>query len=525
MSRAGKFIPGGGNKPGESAGRTGPIRAPVPGTPGPEPAPAKKGGSLPGSSLRKPVAKGLRPWIVLMSGFVCCVLVSFAWYEFALVPAKLQAQADRQHLIDLQKQMDDQKAEDARKLAELQATKAKERATLTVSSIPPGATVTIGDIHKPAPATFDDLIPGPITVTIHLDGYADFKKDLNVFADKPTDLGTITLSQKAGNLSITSPQSDVEYSLTGADGYAKQGTVPAVLEKLPIGDYQLSAWQNDWKLPVIPVTIRDQETITKEIKFPYGNLTILTIPAGATVRREHTIVGKTPYSLPNIHPGDFTFSVDLPPYTVERFSVTVPDFGNITKTITLQQGKDFIAACGMPMVWIPDGDFWAGKYLVRQSDFEKIADSNPSYFRRPNRPVEQISWDAATAFCEKLTAYEKAKGKLPAGYHYALPTESQWSTFSADADINQAAMSRTTTLSSTQDVGASEPNKYGLYDTLGNVWEWCSDAFDAKGNHSLRGGNWLSSAENFPNSDTRQAATPKYSDRFTGFRVVLVPNN
>jgi formylglycine-generating enzyme required for sulfatase activity len=86
-------------------------------------------------------------------------------------------------------------------------------------------------------------------------------------------------------------------------------------------------------------------------------------------------------------------------------------------------------------------------------------------------------------------------------------------------------MSRSTTLSSTQDVGSSEPNKYGLYDTLGNVWEWCADAFDDRGDHSLRGGSWLSSMENFPNAETRSAGGPKYSDRFIGFRVVLVPNN
>src|ERR1700761_5776685 len=97
MSRAGKFIPGGsGNKSGDPANRTGPIRAPAPGaTPG-EPAP-KKAGGLGASLIKKPVAKGLRLPIVIMSGAVCCLLVSFAWYEFALVPAKLAADAEKQH--------------------------------------------------------------------------------------------------------------------------------------------------------------------------------------------------------------------------------------------------------------------------------------------------------------------------------------------------------------------------------------------------------------------------------------------
>jgi formylglycine-generating enzyme required for sulfatase activity len=84
-------------------------------------------------------------------------------------------------------------------------------------------------------------------------------------------------------------------------------------------------------------------------------------------------------------------------------------------------------------------------------------------------------------------------------------------------------MSRNTTLASTQDAGYSEPNKYGLYDTLGNVWEWCLET-DDKGNHSVRGGGWLSSPENFPGPDTRNMAVPNFADKFTGFRVVLTPN-
>ncbi|HEY0255873.1 MAG TPA: SUMF1/EgtB/PvdO family nonheme iron enzyme, partial [Candidatus Methylacidiphilales bacterium] len=222
-------------------------------------------------------------------------------------------------------------------------------------------------------------------------------------------------------------------------------------------------------------------------------------------------------------PGTLNISVDLPPYTIQQFVLSVPDFGTASRDVVLKKDQDFIAACGMDMVWIPDG-YWVGKYEVRQSEFETVGGFNPSYFRRPNRPVDSISWEAATAFCDKLNQYERKAGKLPAGYHYTLPTESQWASFSADADINQAAMSRNgISLSSTQEVGVSEPNKYGLYDTLGNVWEWCSDQ-DDRGNHSVRGGGWLSSGENFPNADTRNMATPKSADRFTGFRVVLVPN-
>jgi len=470
------------------------------------------------------VAKGLRLPIAIMSAFVCCLLVSVAWYTLAYLPAIRGRDAAQQAALDFQKQLADQQAADqAAKEAAAKAL-AAEHCILTVDSNPTGATVTIGDFRKTTPANFTDIIPGACTVVIHADGYEDYRQDVTVTTDKPTDLGTITLVQKTGNLSLTSPQSDVTYTMTGPGDYTHEGQLPDTLEKLPIGDYLVTASLQDWKLPPLPITIRDQENVQKEIKFPYAKVSILSAPPGATVREGRTVLGQTPLSLTQLRPGDMHLSVDLPPYTLQRLDLHVPDFGNVTKQVTLQQGKDFIAACGMPMVWVPDGGFWAGKYLVRQSDFETAGGNDPSTFRRPSRPVETISWDSASAFCDQLTQYERKAGKLPQGYHYTLPKESQWETFSADADIDQAATSRTTPLTSTQDVGYSEPNKYGIYDSIGNVWEWCMDNYDDKGDHSLRGGCWLSSTTDFPNADTRQAGGPTYADKFTGFRVVLVPN-
>ncbi len=527
MSRAGKFIPGGSGRKTTAvgvagSGKTGPIRAP--GAPGSKPPPSEgdskrifsKGG------LVKPVSKGQRFPIVLMSAMVSCMLFGAAYY-FAYLPEVHKAADANQQMINAQKKIADMQAAEqkAHELALQQKNNA--RATIVLSSKPLGANVTIGDAHKQTPATFNDILPGAVTVLIQAEGYRDYKQDLTVTADKPTDLGTIELVQKAGNLSLTSPQHDVSYTLTGPGDYKHDGQLPDKLQNLPVGDYQITASQNDWKLQPTIFTIHDQENAQKEIKFPYASLSITSTPSGATVRTGHTILGKTPLSLPQVKPGDLDLSVDLPPYTVQRLSVTLPEADTVSKDVRLKLDKDFIAACGMDMVWISDG-YWAGKYEVRQSEFETVAGFNPSFFRKPNRPVESVSWETATAFCEKLTQFERKAGKLPAGYHYALPSEPQWDAISADADINQAIMSRGgTTLSSTQDVGASEPNKYGLYDTLGNVWEWCLGV-DDKGNHSLRGGGWLSSTENFPSADTRNMAIPKTVDRFTGFRVVLVPN-
>jgi hypothetical protein len=528
MSRAGKFIPGGARKttglnnaPG--SGKTGPIRAPEPGAmPDGGGAGAKKPATK-GIGLIKPVAKGQRLPIVVMSGLVCCLLFLAAYY-FAYLPEVAKAQAAQQQVIDTQKKLDEMKAEELAKQAAAAQQSTPSQATLSVDSKPTGANVTIGSEHLQTPAKVTDLTPGKVTVLIQADGYEDYKQDVTVSGDKPLDMGAIELVPKAGSLSLTSPQDNVTYTLTAPNGHVYTGQIPDNLPNLPPGNYQLLAVQQDWKLPPVMLTIHDQENVQKEIKFPYASAMITSTPPGAIVRSGRTVLGQTPLSLTQQRPGTLNLSVDLSPYMTQRFALPLPEFGNVQKNVTLDQGRNFIAASGLPMIWLADG-FWAGKYLMPQSEFEAVAGYNPSSFRRSNLPVDSITWEDATAFCQKLTQYESKAGKLPAGYHYALPSETQWSELCADANIDLAAMSRSgTSLASTQEVGYSEPNKYGIFDALGNLWEWCSDT-DPQGNHSLRGGSWLSSPDNFPSADTRDTAAPKYTDRFTGFRVVLVPDS
>jgi hypothetical protein len=530
MSRAGKFIPGGSNK----GKRTGPIRAPDLTSPGGEGAPS--GDSTPGSGgkkklltvggLRKPITKSQKWPIYAMSAFVCCLLCSVAWYEFGYIPMKNKWEQEQADAAAAKKALADQQAADAAaekaRLAALTAAKG----VITVDSDPSSAKVTVGDTTKTTPAKIDALVPGNYTVTVKLDGYEDFQTNVVVTADAPVDLSTtpIKLVQKTGDLILSSPQSDVTYTLTGPNSYTHQGAVPDKITGLPVGDYTLTAAQKDWGLPPIPISISDHTENKKEVKFPYAKVTITSSPPGATVRNGRTVLGVTPVTLPPTRPGDLRLTVDLPPRTIQTVTIHVTDFADLSKNVPLPQEKDFIAACGMPMVWIADGNYWAAKYLFRQRDFEKVAGYNPSFFRGANLPVESISWESAQAFISKLNDYESKGGKLPQGYHYALPSESQWDQFNADADINTAAISTNTPLSSTQDVGYSAPNKYGLYDTLGNLWEWCTDDYDSNGNHSLRGGTWLSLPSNFSSASARQGGPPKDAEKFIGFRVVLVPN-
>ena len=140
--------------------------------------------------------------------------------------------------------------------------------------------------------------------------------------------------------------------------------------------------------------------------------------------------------------------------------------------------------------------FWMSKYETTQEEYLAVTGINPSYFTGDlKRPVEQVSWSNATDYCGKLTARERAAGRLPVGYAYRLPTEAEWeyacragtttttaygdslSSTQANFDGNYpyGGAAEGPYLNRTTAVGSYAPNAWGLYDMHGNVWEWCSD--------------------------------------------------
>ena len=139
--------------------------------------------------------------------------------------------------------------------------------------------------------------------------------------------------------------------------------------------------------------------------------------------------------------------------------------------------------------------FYLGKYEVTQAQWEKVMGSNPSRLKGSNRPVEQVSWNDAVAFCKKLTEIEKKAGRLPKGMAYQLPTEAQseyacragtgtifsWgnSASSTQANFNgtepYGGGAAGPNLQKTTDVGSYLANPWGFHDLHGNVHEWCAD--------------------------------------------------
>jgi sulfatase modifying factor 1 len=134
--------------------------------------------------------------------------------------------------------------------------------------------------------------------------------------------------------------------------------------------------------------------------------------------------------------------------------------------------------------------FLLGMHQVTQSQYERVAKENPSFFKGPDLPVEHLTWKAARRFCKLLSALPEERA---AGRRYRLPTEAEWeyacragttTTFNTgdSLDLHQArfATMERTSPKPTAPVGSYPPNAWGLYDMHGNVWEWTADWFSAK---------------------------------------------
>ncbi len=201
--------------------------------------------------------------------------------------------------------------------------------------------------------------------------------------------------------------------------------------------------------------------------------------------------------------------------------------------------------------------FFIGKYPVTQAQWRVIANTpqierklnpKPSRFNGDNLPVEQVSWEEAVEFCQRLSR--------ETGRDYRLPTEAEWEYACRAGTTTPFYFGKTITgklanynsgvtyfqerkvksKGAITSVGDFPPNAFGLYDLHGNVWEWCLDR--SHGNyegapidgsawlsdednvrHAVRGGSWYSFPR-FCRSASRYILPPDDRDFSFGFRVV-----
>lgn len=146
------------------------------------------------------------------------------------------------------------------------------------------------------------------------------------------------------------------------------------------------------------------------------------------------------------------------------------------------------------------------------------------------RPVRFVSYHAARAFCSWLT--EQLPPAL-SGFEARLPTEAEWEwAATLNASDGYPAVFADAAISTPLPVGSSEPGRLGIYDLLGNVWEWTGDwyhpgaylveddpAFPGT-QRVVRGGSWANDRRSITTA-SRGAQPPEWSTAFLGFRPVI----
>jgi len=214
------------------------------------------------------------------------------------------------------------------------------------------------------------------------------------------------------------------------------------------------------------------------------------------------------------------------------------------------------------------------KYQVTQVIWTEIMGNNPSTFKGENKPVETISWWDTLEFCNKLSEkyglipvynIDKKRGILTINQidgeisfpdkadfskteGFRLPTEIEWEWFAIggklankdekilDANkMEEEAWYYKNSGGRTNNVGLKKPNQLGIYDCIGNVWEWCYDttegdiesgklyvytALDSRKKYrEIRGGSWKN-GENTCTLFFRDYCDTFYADSTIGFRIV-----
>ncbi|MEQ9438726.1 MAG: SUMF1/EgtB/PvdO family nonheme iron enzyme [Cyclobacteriaceae bacterium] len=185
--------------------------------------------------------------------------------------------------------------------------------------------------------------------------------------------------------------------------------------------------------------------------------------------------------------------------------------------------------------------FLLAKHAVTQGLYFEVTGALPSTFKGKNKPVETVSWQDAIQFCnalstkvglapcydlgseeEVITFNDRANG-------YRLPTEAEWE-YACRAgsreirygELDKIAWYKENSQKTTHDVGLKAPNPWGLYDMLGNVWEWCSDIYDETvygAYRVFRGGGWYDEERGCLATNRRRSHPVSFKIDDLGFRL------
>lgn len=401
------------------------------------------------------------------------------------------------------------------------------------------------------PLAATTLPTGKYIVEVMLDGYDPLKQEIEVKAAE-SRVEKLELVRSTGSLLATVRPAEAMAEIRWA-GVSKPILSGQKLTGLPTGAYTLVARYKGWSV-TNQVTIRRNETFETVAALPFGSVRFESEPSGATVMRGKEELGVTPFTLNELPLGTAQFQMRL---TRHRFQdVAVPVQAQQQEVVKRklepfagpQPGmREWVNSLGMRFV--PVGNLWVCVWETRVKDFTKFYETTrynagagwrePGFAQTPAHPVVEVSWNDAQAFCRWL-AEKEGKDKVLEQAAYRLPTQAEWQQLlRLSYDPGEHLWGNAWPLPSelanladnlsydryafTSPVGSYKASKIGVFDLIGNVWEWCEDSAGPVKERAILGESWLQ----YPGSDLslqdRRSLEVGDRGRDIGFRIVLAP--
>ncbi len=231
----------------------------------------------------------------------------------------------------------------------------------------------------------------------------------------------------------------------------------------------------------------------------------------------------------------------------ENITITVKDVaftmvfvkgGTFQMGATEEQGSDAYDN-EKPAHSVTLSDYYIGETEVTQALWEAVMGDNPLYYKNPNLPMEDMSWEEGQLFITKLNQLTGKKFRFPteAEWEYAARggCKSRGYKYAGSNDFDEVAWTSENSEMDPHFVKQKSPNELGIYDMSGNVEEWCQDWYDEEyyskspsndpcnntkaDCHVGRGGNWNSASATSRVSYRNDF--PCLMNLFIGIRLVL----